>query len=87
MRIPVHRMAAPQRRMLLEMLASERSGEDALHIGNLFGRDITADQLVAEGMAQSVGEDHLVFTTLGRHVAEGLASRLVHRQLAARLAS
>ena len=87
MSIPVHRMAAPERRMLLEMLASERSGEDALRIGTMFGRDITADRLVAEGLARSVGIDDLVFTELGRHLAEALASRLVHRQMAALLAS
>ena len=73
--------------MLLEMLASERSGEDALHIGRLFGRDRIADGLCAHGMAHRLDSEHLVFTEYGRHLAELLARRIVGRQFAARLAS
>ncbi|MBL4687871.1 MAG: hypothetical protein JKY37_24995, partial [Nannocystaceae bacterium] len=73
--ILVHPLPARQRRMLLEMLAGERSGEDGLHIGPLFGRDRTADGLCDEGLASRRGGDGnpLVFTAHGRHVAERLA--------------
>ena len=87
MSIEVHRLAATQRRMLLEMLASERSGEDALHIGQLFGRDRIADGLCEHGMAFRLDSERLVFTELGRHLAELLARQIVGRQFAALMAS
>lgn len=73
--------------MLLEMLASERSEEPALHIGRMFGRDITADHLCAHGLASRVDVDHLVFTDIGRHVAERLVTQIFGEDVAARLAS
>ncbi|MEM6989193.1 MAG: hypothetical protein AAF721_01810 [Myxococcota bacterium] len=87
MSIPFHRLAARQRRMLLEMLASERCGEDALHIGRFFGRDVTADGLCTQGLAVRLTPEALVFTDFGRHIAERLATEIVLRSRAARLAS
>lgn len=75
----VHSVDARQRRMLLEMLASERAGEDALHVGHYLGRDRTASSLCRLRMADWVDDEQIVFTMLGRHVAESLASRLVSR--------
>ena len=72
-----HDIKAPQRRMLLEMLASERAGEEALVIGQHFGRDETAASLSELGLASWVGTDEAVLTGLGRHVAESFARRLV----------
>jgi hypothetical protein len=75
----VHTLSAPQRRMLLEMLASERSGEDALHVGPIFGRDRVASSLCRLRMSDWVDAENIVFTEYGRHVAETLATRLVDR--------
>ncbi len=72
-----HEIEAPQRRMLLELLASERAGEDALVVGNHFGRDDIAASLCALELAEWVGPDEAVLTGLGRHVAESLARRLL----------
>jgi hypothetical protein len=68
--------------MLLEMLASERSGEDALHVGEHFDRDRTAIALCELSMSRWVSLDHVVFTSYGRHVAEALAARLLDRERA-----
>lgn len=87
MGIEVHRLAATQRRMLLEMLASERAGEHALRIGTLFGRDRIANGLCAHGMAHWLDSDQIVFTEFGRHLAELLARQIVGRQFAALMAS
>jgi hypothetical protein len=76
-------ITAPQRRMLLEMLASERSGEDALYVGAYFGRDQVADSLCDIEMSAWVGPEELVFTHLGRYIAESLASRLLATPLPA----
>jgi hypothetical protein len=73
----VHTLAAPERRMLLEMLASERAGEDALHVGPHFGRGGIAQRLCAIDMSEWVDDEHVVFTWVGRCVAEILASHLV----------
>lgn len=73
--------------MLLEMLASERSGEEELHVGEHFGRDLTADSLCDEGLAARFGAADLVFTGFGRHVAEHLAFQILGRCVVARLAS
>jgi hypothetical protein len=78
--IEVHTLAPAARRMLLEMLASERSGEEALHVGELFDRDRIALELCALEMSRWVSLDHVVFTEYGRHVAEALAARLVDRE-------
>jgi hypothetical protein len=75
----VHVLSAPQRRMLLEMLASERSGEDALYVGHALGRDRTASGLCRLRMSDWVDAQSIIFTDLGRHVAETLATRLVDR--------
>lgn len=72
----VHTLEAQQRRMLLEMLASERSGEAALRVGEWFGRDAIAHQLCRLRMAEWVDDGHVVFTAVGRRVAEALAERL-----------
>lgn len=79
-RIEVHTLAPSARRMLLEMLASERSGEAALHVGELFDRDRTALALSELDMSRWVSVTHVVFTEYGRHVAETLAARLVDRE-------
>lgn len=63
--------------MLLEMLASERSGEAALHVGEWFGRHAIAQQLCLLRMSEWVDERHVVFTALGRRFAEVLVERLV----------
>jgi hypothetical protein len=73
----LHVLTSPQRRMLLEMLASERSGEDALFVGTHFGREDIADDLCVNELAAWISPDELVFTDLGHHVAETLARRLV----------
>jgi hypothetical protein len=75
----VHILSAPQRRMLLEMLASERAGEDALYVGRTLGRDRTASGLCRLRMTDWVDEQNIIFTDYGRHVAETLATRLVDR--------
>ncbi|MEX1365009.1 MAG: hypothetical protein AB1Z98_17910 [Nannocystaceae bacterium] len=76
-----------QRRMLLEMLVSERSGEDALHVGRHFGRDRTASSLCGLRMSNWVDESHIVFTSYGRQLAEWFAERLVGCVAAAELCS
>lgn len=65
--------------MLLEMLASERAGESALNVRN-FGRRGIARVLIDEEMARGTGPDEIVFTTMGRLVAESLARRIVDRR-------
>ncbi len=77
--IQVHSVGAAQRRMLLEMLASERAGEAALNVRN-FGRRGIARGLIEEQMARSAGPDEIVFTEMGRLVAESLARRIVDRR-------
>jgi hypothetical protein len=76
--IEVHTLSAPERRMLLEMLASERAGELALHVGH-YGRIRVAASLTELAMAEWVADDEVVFTELGRWLAEALAERLVRR--------
>lgn len=75
--IEVHTIGAPQRRMLLELLASERAGEDALRVGTYPGRALVARTLSTMKMAWWCDQEHVVLTELGRHVAESLAQRLV----------
>jgi hypothetical protein len=69
-------LQAPERRMLLEMLAAERSGEDALHVGDCFGRPAIAERLCDWQMSRWVDRAHVCFTAFGRHIAEALADRL-----------
>lgn len=76
--IQVHSVSAAQRRMLLEMLASERAGEATLNIRN-FGRRAVARGLTEQDMASEAGPDEIVFTTMGRLIAESLAQRIVDR--------
>jgi len=76
----VHTIEARQRRMLLEMLASERAGEEALFVGRYLGRDGTAGELCGLSMSAWVDEQRVVFTVYGRHIAEAFASRLVGRE-------
>lgn len=73
----MHVLSSSQRRMLLEMLASERAGEDALFVGESFGRDEIAEDLCGLELAAWISHDDVVFTDVGRHVAESLARRLV----------
>lgn len=68
---------APQRRLLLEMLVSERAGEWALFVGHRFGRDTVADALCGLKLCRRVDPEHAVISRLGRQVAQHLASRLV----------
>lgn len=75
----VHTLSAPQRRMLLELLTSERAGEDVLYVGHVLGRDRTASGLCRLRMSDWVDDRNIIFTEYGRHVAETLASRLVDR--------
>jgi hypothetical protein len=75
--IEVVTLAPDERRMLLEMLASERAGEDALHVGEQFGRNVTAHRLVDLRMTRFCAQDCVVFTSYGRHLAESLACRLI----------
>jgi hypothetical protein len=79
-RIEVCTLAPAARRMLLEMLASERSGEAALHVGELFDRDRTALALCELELSRWISIEHVVFTDYGRTVAESLAARLVDRE-------
>ena len=83
----VHTLDKKQRRMLLEMLASERAGEDALFVGRHLGRDRIASGLCRLRMSDWVDEQCIVFTAHGRHVAETLATRLVDRSAYAELVS
>ena len=76
--IEVHQLSAPERRMLLEMLASERAGEISLHVAH-YGRSRVADSLEELAMAEWVADKEIVFTDLGRWLAESLAERLVRR--------
>lgn len=75
--IEVVTLAADERRMLLEMLASERAGEDSLHVGEQYGRNTTARRLVDLRMTRWSARDCVVFTSYGRHLAESLACRLI----------
>lgn len=77
-RIEVHVLSAPERRMLLELLASERSGEPAVRVVHL-GRDEIARSLCALQMTGWVSPTEVVFTEYGRTVAESLAARLIAR--------
>ncbi len=81
----VHTLSAPQRRMLLEMLASEREGEHAILVGSFMGRDRTASSLCRLRMADWIDEDEIAFTEQGRWLAESLAARLVDRFASAEL--
>ena len=79
-RIEVVTLAPDERRMLLEMLASERAGEAALHVGEQhgdLGRHLTARRLVDLRMTRFFAVDRVVFTAYGRHLAESLACRLI----------
>ena len=73
----VHTLEAAGRRMLLELLAGERAGEPSLRVGDRFGRNTTAEQLCGLHLMRWVDRAHVVFSDLGRHLAEGLADRLV----------
>ena len=64
--------------MLLEALASERAGEEWLHVGH-WGRDRVASSLHELAMADWAGEDVIVLTEFGRYLAELVASRLIRR--------
>lgn len=75
----VHVLTAAQRRMLLELLTSERAGEDALFVGHTLGRDRTASGLCRMRLSDWVDEENIIFTDYGRHVAETLATRMVDR--------
>lgn len=75
----VHTLSATHRRMLLELLASERSGEDALYVGDAMGRDRTASALCRLRLADWVDARNVIFTDYGRHLAETLATRMVDR--------
>lgn len=72
----VHTLDPQERRMLLEMLVSERAGEVALHVGEWFGRNAIAEQLCQLRMSDWVDPRHVAFTEMGRYVAESLAERL-----------
>lgn len=65
--------------MLLEMLASDRSGEEALYVGE-YDRDEVAQSLCDLRMALWIFSDEIVFTEYGRHVAERLAAQLITRE-------
>jgi hypothetical protein len=75
--IEVYTLAPDERRLLLELLASERSGEESLHVGERFGRNHTARRLEDLRMTRWEARDRIVFTVYGRHVAETLAYRLI----------
>jgi hypothetical protein len=79
--IEVVTLAPDERRMLLEMLASERAGEAAVHVGELHGGELgrhrTARRLVDLRMTRFIADDRVVFTAYGRHLAESLACRLI----------
>lgn len=79
--IEVLRLGSRHRQMLLEMLASERSGESAVDFGRLERRRV-AFELCEMSVARQVGPDHAVLTPLGRHVAERLVARLLGDSLA-----
>ncbi|MCX4240689.1 hypothetical protein [Paraliomyxa miuraensis] len=73
-------LTAAQRRMLLELLTSERAGEDALFVGHTMGRDRTASGLCRLRLTDWVDEQNIIFTDYGRHVAEAMVTRMVDRQ-------
>jgi hypothetical protein len=75
----VHTLSGAERRMLLEMLASERSGEAALYVGEQPVREDTAATLVELWMSEWISSDAVAFTPYGRYVAEALVDRLVDR--------
>lgn len=77
--IEVHTIQPTERRMLLELLASERAGEAALNV-SMFGRDHVASHLCDLHMSQWISADYVTLTEYGRHVAESLAARLVDQQ-------
>ncbi len=74
--IEVHALDASERRLLLELLASERAGDDALLVTGL-GRDRVAQRLSEHGIVAWVSVDRVMLTDLGLYVAERLADRLV----------
>jgi hypothetical protein len=74
--IEVHILNPSQRRLLLELLASERAGEDVLHVG-YFGRDQVAESLCDLGLFEWVSDVHVGLTEHGRWISESLAARIV----------
>lgn len=76
--IEVYALSDAERRLLLEMLASERCGEDSLDVTE-FSRSETADVLVDLRMSRWVSPDCVIFTHYGRAIAETLALRLINR--------
>lgn len=76
--IEVYALSNAERRLLLEMLASERCGEDSLDVTELT-RSETADVLCDLRMSRWVSPDSVIFTHYGRAVAETLALRLMNR--------
>jgi hypothetical protein len=77
--IEVHEISDAERRLLLEMLASERCGEECLDVRD-GRRGRTAEVLADLRMTWWIDSDAVVFTHYGRAVAESLALRLVHRR-------
>lgn len=75
----VHSLSAPQRRMLLEMLVSERAGEHALRVGRYMDREHIANSLCRLLMVDWVTEQEIIFTEQGRTLAEHLADWVVDR--------
>ncbi|MCA9705168.1 MAG: hypothetical protein KDK70_04870 [Myxococcales bacterium] len=73
--------------MLLELLVSEREGEPGLCVGDYLGRARAARSLCRLRLADWTPERTLVFTAVGRAVAEQLATRLVDRAAYAALVS
>jgi hypothetical protein len=74
-------LQAPERRMLLEMLAAERCGEDVVRIGDCFGRPAIAQRLCGWQMSRWVDRAHVRLTAFGRHIAEALADRLAQPRI------
>jgi hypothetical protein len=75
--IEFHALTAPERRLLLELLAAERCGEETLDVIGL-GRDRVARRLCEHFMSEWISPREIVFTAYGRHLAETLVLRLVH---------
>jgi hypothetical protein len=76
----VYVLTAAQRRMLLELLTSERAEEDALFVGHTMGRDRTASGLCRLRLTDWVDEQNIILTDYGRHVAESMVTRMVDRR-------
>ncbi len=80
--VPFYTMSPSERRLLLEMLATEQSGETATFVGE-DGRDRVASSLCDLQMARWISCDYVTLTGYGQSIAETLVLRVCEDELLA----